>query len=297
MRAGKTLNISMIRIFFSLARILGLTGLLFSAHMSFCPAEEKGEEVAGMRVEVFTVQHAEAGSLLPVVESLKSAEGKITVHATSNNIIVYDYPGPIARIEKVIRELDKPLKQVEIKVLVVESASELLKSGGINLTSRRLAPDELEKAKYLVSNDSRAELRSEMTVTALSGEPAALGIGQEEIFPGSVRREDGALIVTTQSERKAGDYLEVTPIVNNDGTITVTVSPTVSEFTGEQSTRERSILTRAVVASGDTIVLGGVNSSSQDVVREGLPLTEFSVGKGAEVSRDTLMFLTVTAEN
>lgn len=261
--------------------------------ISLCHAEEGGTDDE-LKMKVFTVQHGSAASLSPVVEQMKSARGRVSVHTGSNNIIVYDYPEVLARIEKIITQLDAPQKQVDIKALVTETSGIFLKKAGITLTRPVISSERFNEIRYLISNDTHTNIRSEMMVKTLSGSPATLRVAREEIYPGTVTHTGNIMVVSPTIERAAGNFLDVLPKVNNDGTITVKILPAVSEFIDKHSTRERSVLTQAVVRNGDTIVLGGIGTESQHTVQDEIPSTGLSAARGTDESRRTVMFLTVT---
>jgi type II secretory pathway component GspD/PulD (secretin) len=130
-----------------------------------------------------------------------------------------------------------------------------------------------------------------MTVRTLSSQPAVLQVTTDEVIGArSVMLENGA-IVTSPEREPIGDFLEVLPRVNNDNTIDVVLRPSVSTLE-RGAPSERTILTEAVINSGDTIVIGGVETEKETVQRSqsafGIPLSK----KSKNQERQVMMFLT-----
>jgi len=257
---------------------------------------EEDSAVAGMEMKIFPVLHGSPEDLVPVVEQMISPGGRVSSHANSNNLIVYDHPYVIKRIEQIIVQLDTLQKQVAINVLVTEASGTFLSSLGLTSSQTIISPERFNDIRYLINQGTRTNTRSEMTLRTLSGSPATLAVAVEEIYPGAVFHADGLTIMTPERERAAGSFLEVLPKVNNDGTVMVKISPKVSDFSGDHGTSERKILTQVIVNDGDTIALGGLNSTSGQTVQSGIPLTGLSASATTSGSSSTLMFLTIAID-
>lgn len=247
-----------------------------------------------LKAEVFNVQYSDAAGICKAVEQLKSPEGKVTLHANSNSIIVYDRPENIAVISQVIKQLDVRKEQVEVKVLVAEVSDTVLGRLGLTYGQGILPPEKMREIAYLIEQEKTSDVQTEMAMRTLSGEPARIAIAQEKLLGGTIIRRRGLLVIIPPVERAAGNFLEVVPTVNRDGTITVIVRPAVSEFLDVHTIHERSLITKVTVNSGDTIVLGGVQTGRVETRREGIPGTGLHIStRGAKRSIRTVMFLTV----
>ena len=266
--------------------------LLLSARSPYIYAENDSRQDP-LKIKIFTIQHGRASSLINVVEQMKSPGGKVTVHDASNNIILYDHPEVIERISIIIDQLDQRQQQVDITVLITETSGSFLGRIGLSSTQSVIPMEKFNKMRYLINNDVQTSIRSEMTIKTLSGQPAALQVAQEEIYPGSVHRDDSYTLITPTRTRSAGSFIEVLPKVNNDGTILIEIAPKMSEFLDDRSSRERTILTKVIIDDGDTIALGGVNSMRQETTQNKIPLTGISVTSNTNTPRNTIMFLTV----
>jgi type II secretory pathway component GspD/PulD (secretin) len=269
-----------------------LAAAIYFFHPPVSFAEDETRSVEQLQMKIFSV-HGDPDALIPVIKQFKSGQGRVTAFPRDNKIIVYDYPDALARIGEVISQLDVRDKQVDIKVVVAENAE--LTGYDFSAGTGIIPGAEFGEMLRLVRNDSRANIRSEMSLKVVSGKPAVLGVGQEEIYPGSVYHDEGITVVTPTRTRSAGNFLEVLPKVNNDGTVLVTIRPSVSKFLDSMSESERSILTQVIVKDGDTIMLGGMDSSYKKN-REGISLTGLSAASREEGPRNIVMFLTVTVD-
>jgi type II secretory pathway component GspD/PulD (secretin) len=253
-------------------------------------------EPADMKMRIFKPQNRDAASLYQVVEHLKSDDGKVTVDKRTDSLIVVDYPSNLDRMAFVLEQLDVPQKQVEINVMVVEATDSLLGKIGVNLSRPVIPPENFKEMRYLLQESDEAVVRSRMSVRTLSGKPAVMRVAQEEILWGKVISPPESRVITVApvGVRSAGRFLEVLPKVNDNGSVTVTVRPTVSEFEKDRNVFARSVITQVIVGSGDTIVIGGVETAKNRTQKNGVPHTGISVSSGEKEARKVVMFLTAT---
>ncbi|MFC1548697.1 type II secretion system protein GspD [Candidatus Omnitrophota bacterium] len=248
-----------------------------------------------LKTKVFVIKHGEAREMLSVFEHLKSEDGKVTVHDSTNTVIIVDHPENLRMMEDIIVQLDVQKKQVMITVIIAEVTGSFLNRVGLTLQQGIIPPEKFSEIQYLLNESEGSEIRSEMGVRTISGEPARLQVAREIFYGSTVQRAGDVLVYTPPQTRAAGNFLEVVPKVNNDGTITVTIRPEMSEFQGDDSIHERSILTQTVVNSGDTIMLGGLGTLRRQAEQYSVPDTGIYVaGEGSEEDVRMTMFLTAT---
>ena len=268
--------------------------LLFMISCSAVTAVSDQEDK--LELKTYTVQYGDIVDLGRVMEDMKSPRGKVTVYEDANSIIVLDTPEVQARLAGLLNKLDVKRKQVMIDVLLTETTASVLERVGLVGNQKVFSPGKFNEVKYLLNNNIDTTIRSEMTLRTISGDPASLQISDEEIYPGGVyHNEDYAVVIPTR-ERQAGSFLEVLPRVSNAGTITVDITPTQSEFTGMNTTHARELSTRVIIEDGDTIVLGGLETSGQAASRSNIPLTGLDVAGSGQVNTKTVMFLTVNID-
>jgi len=113
---------------------------------------------------------------------------------------------------------------------------------------------------------TRTTLIASPSVATGDGEAAEIIIGDKVPIPLYERAKDtGIMSVSGYQDENVGVLLRVTPVINNDNTVTLKIHPEVSEITGYTGpNNERPIVsTREVTTSftlenGKTIVLGGL---------------------------------------
>jgi type II secretory pathway component GspD/PulD (secretin) len=131
-----------------------------------------------------------------------------------------------------------------------------------------------------------------MTLRTSSDRPATLQVTKDEIIGTEVAILGNQAVIESPIREPIGNFLDVSPSVNNDNTITVVVRPSVSSIDENMNPAERTILTQAVVNSGDTIAIGGADIQKEQMQKGstlfGAPLSKRTATK----NRKVVMFLT-----
>lgn len=257
----------------------------FSAMVALC-------QTCNPQLKIFKVEHGNLESLYEMANSLKSQEGKVSFDPNSNSLIVFDCSENIERIAGVIKALDIREKQVEIKVLVVETTGELLRDLGISAAQVIIPGAKFGAIAQLLKTSKDTNVRSEMMVRTLSNRPAIIQVTKEEIIGTEFVIVGSQTAITSPITKPIGNLLEVLPRVNNDGTINVILRPSVSTMQEGAVPSESTILTQAVIKDGDTMAIGGVDTEREAVQKRGtlfgVPLSK----RAATEKKKVVMFLT-----
>lgn len=133
--------------------------------------------------------------------------------------------------------------------------------------------------EYLKST-GQSKILSNPSVTTSDGKPAIINVVTTIPIPTVSRFSEGAVIqdIVTYQFKDVGITLEVTPVVNDDGYITLNCRPTVEEITGwvgpadnqQPITSKRSVRTDVIVKNGETLVIGGLMKESTISSIEGI---------------------------
>jgi hypothetical protein len=75
-----------------------------------------GKTLFASKVAVIEVKYRRAAELVPVVQSLLSTQGKLTVSQRSNSFVIVDSPEAIARVHAYLERFDRPVEQVRVHV-------------------------------------------------------------------------------------------------------------------------------------------------------------------------------------
>ena len=248
-----------------------------------------------LEMRMFTIQHSNAQSISNVAQSLKSAEGSVTYDPNTNNLIVVDYPQNLQRIAAVIGKIDQVAKQVEVQVIVADVTDTLVRDIGLYSGQVILPHGDFIAVLRLLDTDKSSNIRSQMTIKTLSNQPAQLMVSKDEIIGQEITHYKDGTEVRTLIRKPIGDFLEVVPSVNGDGTITVIVRPTVSTLERRRTPYERSVLTQGIVNSGDTIAIGGMDCHQQTTENRSVSILGLPLGSKTKTeSKKVVMFLTAT---
>lgn len=249
-----------------------------------------------------------------------------------NSIIVKgDDPG-IEKFKKIIRMLDVPPKQVQVKAEFVEVSTTDVKNFGIDWSLQRL--NESFATAFgptgnvvvgFASGNLTAQLKAQLTsqvgrvinspiISTINNQNAYISIQRTIPYWVSIATVVGDGNIINQATPQFIDidtHLDIMPRVNGDGTITMVITPGVAD-TGNQvkgpdgtaipEQRTQELFTQRRVANGETIVVGGFirkndSSSIQKVPILGdLPIigSLFRTTQRTTEDRELLIFITPT---
>jgi MSHA biogenesis protein MshL len=246
--------------------------------------------------------------LLEGVRILLSEEGRVNLDRTAAVLQVSDRASRLDLVEQYLETVMMRVTrqvQIEAKIVEVELRDEF--STGINwravfgslensgTVSQTLAPattggftlalnvGDFTALLNAFATQGKVNVLSSPRVTAMNNEPAIMRIGTQDVFfitTTQVNPDTGQILqssVTPQSITE-GVVLSVTPQISADGMVHMSINPSVTERTGQAtsrlgdtvpivSVRETDTLVR--VRQGDTIVIAGLmqDRTSQDTAK------------------------------
>lgn len=266
--------------------------------------------------------------ILKIVKNILSARGRVDVDDRSNSIVVTDSEDRLRMVESAIVQLDRPVDQVLINVILIETVEGLNDQLGVTWTNNTttgsigtITPGSTEDIGFPWNNPlhklfdinadrwytgSPATTRTKLDMTNMTVEFRALEVASKtkvlakprilvlDNHPALIKITTNATIgtdtvsttigsqnagqsITTAERAEIGTLLRVTPLINTDGRITMTLEPhystqaTSALITTRADPTNRSARTTMMVNSGQTIVLGGLMSSQQTTERQRVP--------------------------
>lgn len=275
------------------------------------------------------------------IQGILSEYGKVAADKRTNSLIITDIPTQFPMIEEAIVKLDQPTPQVMIEAEVLEVASTLLEkigvefgpsfasfTGAVKTTAFPFShlpegADKAEGAIYgtisaqeltallnLLRSDSRTKLLARPRILTLNNQTAEIKITAQTAVAKITEIEslEAVALQTTRPERvETGVTLLVTPVINKDGYVTMTVEPKVTEprasrfFPGvfvDPHTRSARATIR--VKDGDTIVMGGLISTSTNEIERRVPFLSdlpligaaFRSTEKEDESKELIIFIT-----
>jgi type IV pilus assembly protein PilQ len=308
---------------------------------------------APLHTRVFALNFAKVNEVAGIVGGMLSERGRLTFDTRTNTLVITDTAPQLSSLDKTIRRLDKITPQVLIEAKVLETDMTLTQNIGVNwdlslglsgakrptswpfssssgnkyLTEAFPAAGEatfsygtlnasgLAATLELLLSDSNTKILSMPKVTTVDNNTALIKVVTEDPVPSYTFNSDtGQWEISGFETIEYGVVLEVTPQINDEGLITLSVKPEVSELAGTRdftaggsaSTVQIPILdrqttqTRVMVRDGDTLVIGGlikdknIDSVSKVPVLGDIPGLKYLFRhKGTQVvKKNLLIFIT-----
>ncbi|MCX5839681.1 MAG: type II secretion system secretin GspD [Deltaproteobacteria bacterium] len=229
---------------------------------------------------------------------------RITADPIRNALIIEAIPGDYQIVEKILGRLDVLPRQVLIEVVIAEIAlgkgTELgiewtfkkdnwtdtgLLSASVGASGLQYAIGLSQKwqvALHALARDSKVNILSSPSVLASDNKQAKIDVTTEVPIPSTsyVIQTTGPNVLETKVEyRNTGVILDVTPHISEQGLVTMDISQEVSNV-GEllkvadkdyYSFNKRKITTSLTVKHNQTIVIGGLISSTKSDAATGVP--------------------------
>lgn len=223
----------------------------------------------------------------------------------TNSLLVMAASKHFDRIKEILNDLDEPVPEVLIKVLLAEvthddsidlgvefSALNLDASGkgqelftDFNVTEQtsgmvaKVVEEDVNVALRALSEVGKLDVLSRPYILASDNQEATISVGQEVPFINQSRTTETGQTINTVTYEDIGIILNVTPHINPDGLVILDVSPEISELTGttvqvSETTSlpvyaKRTATSRVGILDGQTIVIGGlVQDNKTETIRK-----------------------------
>jgi type II secretory pathway component GspD/PulD (secretin) len=270
-----------------------------------------------LETKIYNLQYANADDVAnKLKEKLDNkAVGSVQADARSNQLVVRALPDRISEVEAIITALDKKTKAVLIDVRILKIILNPKFDAGINWDGvfKKIAGTSLNNltvggnfpvtstvtsfGRIAVGDFSAADfgldlrLRQEVSDTKVLANPRIMVVNNKEA---RIHIGDKLAYVTTttigtgESQRineeihyvDVGVQFRVTATINDDGFITMAITPEISSKAGELTTTQGAkvplinstlVETNVIVKDGQTIVIGGLRRDDFTRVDKGVP--------------------------
>ena len=250
--------------------------------------------LAANEVAVIKVKYRRAAELVPVVQSLLSADGSVTVSQRVNSLVIVDNPDAIRRVYAYLERFDTPVEQVRIHVRFNTDASDEERAVA---TRGRYSNDNVsvvvggkKKDGAEIAVQDRGHRRSGTSsafVVAMSGSPAFIRTGKEIPYrQGSAFFRRHAPGGETVVWRTAESGFEVTPIVAGEN-VHLKILPRVAYDDRKDAViRFFEAQTELTVPFGQWVEIGGSTDRQNEIFRE---ILSRSKGGGKSVNTVSIM--------
>jgi type II secretory pathway component GspD/PulD (secretin) len=266
--------------------------------------DEAGAYAASDLTEIrtFPIHYSDPGELQTMLRPYLSDYGQLTIMAENRMLTVEDTPEFIERIARLIKSVDRQPKQILIEARILEVTLNSEDSFGIDWESffqtgdgtgsigtRGLDGAGSSRTKGLIfkidrsdvtlmlsalEQDGRIRTLSSPKLLALENEEASVIVGDRRGYSVTTTINQ----VTTESIEflESGVILRVTPRVDGEGRIMLDIHPEVStgvvDANGIPSQATTEVTTRLLVASGETVFVGGLIKQTITENRNGVPI-------------------------
>ncbi|HEX7010434.1 MAG TPA: type II secretion system secretin GspD [Phycisphaeraceae bacterium] len=241
------------------------------------------------------------------IESATDLIGQVHVVADgdTNSLLVVTSPLNFDRVRAIIAELDRPVPQVLIKVLIAEVThsdsldlgaefsvlnlpdnSQLFTDFGVDVATGgivyRLLEQDVQATLRALEEVGKLEVLSRPYVLASDNQTATITVGSEVPFIRNTRLTETGQTINTIQYDDVGIILNVTPHISPDGLVSMEVAPEISAISGETVPisetvdapviEKRSAQTRVAIRDGQTIVIGGLMEDQKNATISKVPL-------------------------
>jgi hypothetical protein len=232
--------------------------------------------VSASEVAVIKVQYRKAEELVPVVRSMLSGGGSVTVSKRVNSLVVVDTAEAIRRVQAYLDQFDKPVEQVRIHVRFnstgTQEKSAIAARGRYSDDNVSVAVGRKKKNGVDISNQDRGyrgNSTSRAFVVAMSGSPAFIRAGKEIPYrQGSAfyrRHAPGGGAVTWQN---AESGFEVTPTVVGNNVHLKIVPRIAYDHRQDAVVRFFGARTELTVPFGQWVEIAGTADQQNEIIRE-----------------------------
>ena len=249
--------------------------------------------------------------------------GQVTVVAEqdTNSLLVMTSPKNFDRVQAVIDELDRPVPQVLIKVLIAEVTHDNTRDLGaefsiLNLRASgngqtigtdfglgsatgglvvRLIEENVTATIRLLEQTGKLDVLSRPYILASDNQLATITVGQRVPFPTNTRTTDDGDTISNITYEEIGILLDVVPHINPDGLVILDVAPEISSLTdgtiqispdfNAPVFNTRSAESRVSIQNGQTVVIGGLMQDRKTETVRKVPLLGDLPGIGAAFRR------------
>ena len=238
-------------------------------------------------------------------QELLAREVSIQAETTTNTLLISGSPRFFKTVASLVAELDQPLPQVLVQVLLAEvtldNTTELgfewqvnanpgtrsvfvgtnfgLKTDAFNFS---VSAGDLSLMLRALQAQGRLEVLSRPQILAADNEQAQISIGQRVPYVTASRVTEGGTTVNTIQYQDVGIILAVTPRISPDGFVKMDVAPeissisdatvSISENLNATIINRRSADTTVTVQDGHTVVIGGLITSKVQNIERKVPI-------------------------
>ena len=217
------------------------------------------------------------------VQTLLSPEGRFNMDKKAALLQATDYPDRLDQIQLYLDAVqNRAMRQVQIQAMVIEVVLDDEFAAGLNWhrlveragdsisVTQSVAPTagrtmtgglnikDLTGLMNALASQGTVNVMASPTVNAMNNEPAIMRVGTQDVFFRTTTQTDaatGRILHTTEPQAiTEGVVLSVTPQIASDGMINMSIAPSLTERTGQATSRFGDTAPVLSVREADTLV-------------------------------------------
>ncbi len=256
--------------------------------------------------KIIGLNHLNAEMVAHTLPSTLKEGATVSVVKELNSLLLTGGLSEITTLADLVAELDKPVPQVLIEVIVVDYNFDNNRKLGLELSNgqnllfpelnltldgfrdaegsfqvRRL-PSNFPLTIRALETRGMAKIISKPHVAALNGHEASIKIGSKQFYRISTEElvgNENPRVRTSQEIREieANIFLKITPWVSGSGEVTTLIEPTFTSFLGQVDDNipppisSRELKSTIRLKDGETIILGGLIQNFDTMDHRGVP--------------------------
>jgi type II secretory pathway component GspD/PulD (secretin) len=229
-------------------------------------------------VAVIKVNYRSASDILPLVQTLLSPRGKVTLDIRTNTIIVNDTSESVAKIQALVVNMDKPSEQVRIRFRFQETGlskdRDLSASGKVSGDRWSAATGRSRReGVHVRARDTRVNRQgtTESFISVMSGSFAYIWVGKDIPFTEQwvyLSRRYAHVVEKVNFQRVETGF-EVRPVITGNS-VHIEIVPRISSLEeGERGVvRLAEASTTMTVLKGQWVTIAGTSEQSNEVIRD-----------------------------
>ncbi len=275
-----------------------------------------------LETKTFVLSFAKVSEIEGTIQKMLSSRGRLTYDKRTNALVITDTQSNLSGLEKAINTLDTITPQVLIEAKIIETSVDVANKIGIDWTIQggasgakrphtwpftsstankyaksdafpaatdllfsfgTLNASSLQATLEVIFSDTDTNILSMPKVTTLDNYTAMIDVSTTDPVPNyTYNQESGFWEISGFDEYRYGISLEVTPQINREGFITLTVNPKVDEKLRDKTFTSVSGLittvpvlstqtttTKVMIKNGETLVIAGlIRDKKIDIVKK-----------------------------
>ncbi|MBI5042953.1 MAG: hypothetical protein HZC10_03805, partial [Nitrospirae bacterium] len=231
-----------------------------------------------MLLKVFQINYRKAEEMEKAVQLLLSAEGRISVDKRTNSLIVKDYPANIRAVAAFLKEQDRKIEQVRIKIRYVDEATlkRIGASIGWQYRGGQWAIGNIMTNKKGVNIDAllgaekeRHRTSGEQTLLVMSGSEGRIAVGRSIPYTDWFywyTKNHGYFIKETKFKDVSTGFVVRPRIAGSN--INIDIFPQINYIADGRMNEiiYREASTTITCKNGETVLIGSSDTSSENIV-------------------------------